>query len=183
MAQPIKYNSPVSVPDVRIQRDAAIDRYNGNTVKKIASAVFDTAGTDSSGVSNKTIAAHGLGVYIPINAVITKVWYDVSTTFADGVSDAATIELGLVTQDPNAFIVAIAVSDASNVWDAGQHGSIVGSYALDGNAMTALELTAAETASYVKTTAERELVATVAVAALTLGKLVLYVEYVQSDLA
>lgn len=143
-------------------------------VKYVATAVFDTAGLDSSGVANTTIAGHGLGVYIPTKAVVTNVWVDVVTTFTSA-TDAATIALKV--QSANDLVTAIAISDASNVWDAGLHGSKCGSFALDGNALTALAMAAAQSASQIKLTAERELTATVAVEVLTAGKAVVFAEY------
>lgn len=180
MAGPKKYNIPVSVPELRIQRGAQ-DRYNGLTVKKIASAVFDTAGVDSSGVSNKTAAAHGTGVYIPDNAIITKLWFDVITTFTSDSTDAGTIALS--TEGAGDGLVAIAISDASNVFDAGIHHGIPGSYPLGADAEhdTALEVGALMAASFLKMTSENEIVATVAVEALLLGKMIIYVEYTISE--
>ncbi|MCK4499269.1 hypothetical protein KAU11_02130, partial [Candidatus Babeliales bacterium] len=67
-------------------------RQNGLTLTKLLTAEFDTAGNDSSGVSNKTIAAHGLGVYLPDNAIIIRAWYDVITTF-ESATDAGTIAI------------------------------------------------------------------------------------------
>ena len=178
MAQPKKYNIPVVAPDYRLKRTPS-DRHNGLQVQRIASAVFDTAGNDSSGVSNKTAAAHGTGVYIPDNAIITNFWFDVITTFTSA-TDAGTI--AMMTEGAADCLVAIAISDASNVFDAGMHHGIPGSYALGADAAhdTALEVGALIAGSYLKMTSENEIVCTVAVEALTAGKLVIYVEYVQS---
>src|SRR5690348_3842184 len=101
-------------------------KFSGTLAREVAVAVFDTAGTDSSGAANTTIAAHGLGVYIPSKAIITKAWVDVVTTFTSA-TDAATIALKV--QSANDLVAAIAISDASNVWDAGLHGALPGSYA------------------------------------------------------
>jgi hypothetical protein len=148
-------------------------------VKYLATAIYDTAANDSAGVSNKTIAAHGLGVYLPIKAIITDVYYDVITTFTSA-SDAGT--LALMVQGAGDAVAAIAISDASNVWDAGIHGSILGYPNLGADAAhdTALEVAALFAGSMLKLTAERELTITVAVEALTAGKLVVFVEYVLS---
>lgn len=154
-------------------------KFSGTLAREIAVAVFDTSTTDSSGTSNKTIAAHGLGVYLPANAVVTNAWYDVPTTFTSA-TDAATIALKF--ESTGDLKAALAISDASNVWDSGIHGCLPGSYAeatVAGD--TAILDAARKAASYVKTTAVRELTATVAVEALTAGKLNLYVEYVISD--
>lgn len=164
----------------RIKRDGSRTVYNGNQCSEIAVATFDP----SANTGERTIAAHTLGVHIPDNAVIINAFYDVVTTFTSA-TDAATIKIGLVTQDTGAFVAAIAISDASNVYDAGMHGTLTaGTTTLSEaapNTRTVIVNAADISASYVKTTAERELVATVAVEALTAGKLNLFVEYVISD--
>jgi hypothetical protein len=148
---------------------------------KIAQVIFDTAGNDSAGVSNKTVAAHGLGVYLPIGAVITRAWYQVKTSFLStaGGSNLATIALSV--NGANDLVAAIAIADGSNVWNAGVHGTLAGSYAeRTVNADTAILDAASKAASMIgPVSAEKELTATVAVAALTAGKLILWVEYVQ----
>jgi len=179
MSGPKKYNIPVVAPDYRLNATPS-DRYNGLQVQRIASAVFDTAGVDSAGVSNKTAAAHGTGVYIPDNAIITNFWFDVITTFTSDSTDAGTI--AMMTEGAADCLVAIAISDASNVFDAGIHHGIPGSYALGSDAAhdTALEVGALIAGSYLKMTSDNEIVVTVAVEALLLGKMIIYVEYVQS---
>lgn len=173
-----RFNRRVSVPELKFKRQSSPTRYNGNVAVRVAQAVFDTAGVDSSSVSNKTIAAHGLGVYLPDNAVVIDAWIDVITTFTSA-TDAATIALKI--QTANDTVSAIAISNASNVWDAGLHGSVIGSFALDGNALTAIAMAAAKAASMIKLTAEREITATVAVEALTAGKAVINVVYILGD--
>lgn len=144
-------------------------------VVRHAVVVYDTAGNDSSGASNKTIAAHGLGVYLPVGAVITRAFYQVKTTFTSA-TDAATIALKV--NNANDVVTAIAISDATNPWDAANFDTKVGNYALDGNSLTALGMAAARAASWIgPLTAEKEVTATVAVEALTAGKLVLFIEY------
>ncbi len=148
-------------------------------MRELAVAVFDTAGTDSSAAANTTIAAHGLAVYIPTKAIITKAWVDVVTTFTSA-TDAATIALKI--QGTGDLVAAIAISDASNVWDAGVHGALPGSYAeatVAGD--TAILDAARNAASFIKLTAVREVIATVAVEALTAGKANIFIEYVLSD--
>lgn len=156
-----------------------VTKQDGLTVPKVAVATYDVSGGDSGAAG-----AHTLGVYLPDNAIITRAWYDVVTTFTSA-TDAATIKLGLVTQDDDAFVAAIAISDGTNPWDAGLHGTLTaGTTTLTEaapNTRTQVVHAADIAAGYVKTTAERELVATVATETLTAGKLVLYVEYVLSD--
>lgn len=170
----VRMESIPVAPDYQIKR-GAIKAESGNGIRHVARAIFDTAGTDSAGVANTTIAAHGLGVYVPINAIVTNAWYDVPTTFVSAGADAGTIALGV--QSATDLVAAIAISNASNVWDAGIRGTLVGMQALDGNALTAIANAAANAATCIKTTAERELTATVAGQVLTAGKLVLFVEY------
>lgn len=156
-------------------RRGAVKAESGLVAQSTATAIYDTSLNDSAGVSNKTIAAHGLGVYIPTKAIITNAFYEVLTTFTSA-TDAATIALS--AQSAGDLKAAIAISNASNVWDAGVAGCLPGSYAertVAGD--TAILDAASKAASYVKCTAERELTATVAVEALTAGKLILFVEY------
>ena len=130
---------------------------DGNTFKGVARATFDaTAG--------KAIASHGLGVTLPDNAIITRSWYEVITTFTSA-TDAATIALGIPTDDVAGIKAAIAISNGANPWDAGLVEGIQ-----DGTAA----------AFTVKTTAARELTADVAVEALTAGVAILFCEYVIS---
>lgn len=157
-----------------------VTRKNGLTVKKVASALFDTAGTDSAGVANTTIAAHGTGVYLPDNAIITKAWYDVITTFTSA-TDTATIALHVASA--NDLLVANDIADAINPFDAGIHYGIPGVPILGVEAShdTALELGVLMAATHIKLSAEKEIIATVAVAVLTAGKMVIFVEYLISD--
>lgn len=147
------------------------------TRKRVARAVFDTAGTDSAGVANTTAAAHKLGVFLPQGAVVTNAYYLVNTTFTSA-SDSATIALstGVGAGDLKA---AIAIATTGDVWDAGVHGCLPGSFAeatVAGD--TAILDAARKAASYISVGATAvELVATVAVDVLTAGKLTLYVEY------
>jgi hypothetical protein len=145
--------------------------------KKLATAIFDTAGLDSAGVSNKTIAAHGLGVYLPIGAIITLAYYQVKTTFTSA-TNAATIALS--AQSAGDLKVGIAISDASNVWNAANGGLLPGNPA-EGTVAgdTGILAAARMAATFIGLTAEREITATVAVEALTAGKAVLFIEYVQ----
>lgn len=153
-----------------------VTKKDGLTVAKIAVATFDP----SANTGERTIAAHGLGVYLPDNAIIIRAWYDVITTFTSAGADAGTI--ALKAEGANDLVDAIAISDGTDPWDdTAPHGCLPNNFALDGGALTALAMAVARTATTIKTTAERELVATVAGQALTAGKLVLYVEYVISD--
>lgn len=109
----------------------------------------------------KAIAAYGMGLTIPRGAHVTKAFYKVLTTFTSA-TDAATIALKLVSA--NDIVSAVAISAMGDVWDAS--GTVI---TIPTGSMTT-ELAA--------TTADTELTATVAVEALTAGKLVLWVEWV-----
>jgi hypothetical protein len=129
---------------------------DGLVFKGLARATFDaTAG--------KAIGSHGLGVTLPDNAIITRSYLEVITTF-ESATDAGTIALGLPVDDVAGIVAAVAISAATD-WDAGLHEGIQ---------------TGAAAAFSVKTTAARELTADVAVEALTAGVLVLFCEYVIS---
>lgn len=101
---------------------------------------------------------------LPDNAIVTRSWVDVITTFVSA-SDAATIGFGIQTNDVNGIIAPVAISAATD-WDAGYHEGIQTG-------------TAANFA--VKTTAERLVEMPVAVEELTAGKLVIFLEYVVSE--
>jgi hypothetical protein len=173
-----KFRKEIAVvaPEFEIINRAGVTRTKrtGTTVRELAVATFDP----SANTAQRTEAAHGLGVFIPINAVITKAWYDVVTTFTSA-NDSATIALSV--NSANDIVTAIAISDASNVWDAGRRDTKVDNPAISGESASALVTAAARAATWIKTTAVRELTATVATQALTAGKLNLYVEYVISD--
>jgi hypothetical protein len=116
--------------------------------------------------SGKAIGAHKLGV-LPKTAVITKAWIHVLTTFTSA-TDAATIALGY-TGTTGAFDAAIAISNGGNPWD---------------NAVPRVSDSAADGAvgNYVELgTSDVEVLATVAVEALTAGKLLLFVDYYIGD--
>ncbi len=176
-----RFNQRISAPDFKMKR-GTVTRQDGLTVKKIATAVFDTAGTDSAGTANTAIGAHGLGVYLPVNSIITNAWYDVVTTFTSA-TDAAT--LALKVQTANDLVSALAISNASNIFDAGLRGTLTaGTTTLTEaapNTRTQIVNAVDIVAGFIKLTIEREVTVTVAVEILTAGRLVLFVEYVISD--
>lgn len=99
------------------------------------------------------------GVKLPSGAIVKRVFYKVKTTFTSAM-DAATIALGLNTGvDVKA---AIAISNGANPWDAG---------------VPATGIPDNDIANFVVLTADRKLLATVAVETLTAGELDVYVEY------
>lgn len=164
-------------PDFQVKR-GTVKAESGLTVTKIARAIYDTALNDSSGVSNKTVAAHGTGVFLPKGAILIAGWTDVITTFTSATS-AATI--ALKAEAANDLVAAVAINSGTSRWNAGLGGLLVGNYAertVAGD--TAILSAASMAASFIKTTAEREIVATVGVEALTAGKMVIFVEYITS---
>jgi len=142
--------------------------------KRVAKATFDATG-------GKTIGAYGTGLRLPKGAIVTDCFYNVRTTFTTASADAGTIALHI--QTANDIKSAIAVSDTSNVWDAGVHCGLIGSPAVGSNASTldagtALLYTAKKAASLLLLTENREVTVTVADQALTAGVMDIYVEYV-----
>ncbi len=115
--------------------------------------------------AGKAVGTHSLGLTIPDNSYIIRAWYDVVTTFTSA-TDAGTIALGVTTDDAGGIIAAIAISNGANPWDAGLHEGLP-----DG----------AVANFTTKSTAARALIATVAVEALTAGKLHLFAQYAISE--
>jgi hypothetical protein len=169
---------PVQAPDFLIANSPTVTtvKRGGTTVPKVAVATFDP----SSDSSMRAVGAHGLGVYIPSKAIITRVMVDVVTTFTS-TDDSATIALH--AQSANDIVSALAISDATNIWDAGIRGSKIGfpNFGADAAHDSAVEVAALFGASMLKTTAIREITATVAVQALLTGKANIFVEYLISD--
>ena len=171
----IRFDAKVIANAFRIKRGAQAAESN-ISVKQVACAIFDTAKNDSSGVANTAIGAHGLGVFIPIGAVITDAWIDVKTSFTSAGTNAGTI--AVKCEGAGDLVAALAISDASNIWNAGVRGTLVGMTALDGNSLTRIANAAAVAATLIKTTAEREITVTTAGQVLTAGKMAIFVEYV-----
>lgn len=117
--------------------------------------VFDP----SAVTGDRTIAAHTLAT-LPAYTCITKAYYKVLTTFTSA-TDAGTIALAWASA--NDITTATAISAGGNIWDAG--GLVVGT-------------PTGALSNEICVTADTALTATVAVEALTAGKLVLWVEYV-----
>jgi hypothetical protein len=114
----------------------------------------------------KAIAAHGLGLTVPKGSSLTRCVYKVLTTFTSA-TDAGTIALH--AEAANDIVSAAAISSGTT-WDA----SIP---------IVCIPVTAT-LSTWLHTTVDRELTATVAVEALTAGKLVLFAEWLYwGDLA
>src|SRR5215213_3086305 len=169
---------PVQAPEYTVKNRTGLTRVkrNGVVAKEVAVATFNP----SANTSERTTGAHGLGVFLPTKAVITRVLVDVVTTFTSA-TDAGTIALHAQAADD--IVAAVAISTAGDVWDAGIHGSKIGfpNFGADAAHDSAVEVAALFAGSMLKTTAEREITATVAVEALTAGKANIFVEYVISD--
>lgn len=169
----------VSAPEFIIHEKTGIVRTTrlGSVVREMAVAQFNPSGD----TAQRPTGAYGLGVFIPLNAIITRVWVDVVTTFTSAGADAGTIALHVQAADD--IVAAVAISAAGDVWDAGAHGSKIGfpNFGADAAHDSALEVAALFAASFLKLTAEREITATVASQALTAGKANIFVEYVISN--
>ncbi len=92
--------------------------------EQLVAVTFDVANHADFGATDagelKT-GTYGLGFYVPDNAIITHAWYDVLTTFTTAGADAGTLALQANAADD--LVAALAVSDASNIWDAGLHST------------------------------------------------------------
>lgn len=112
---------------------------------------------------DRTIAAHGTGVTLPINAVVIGGFYEVNTAFTSAGGNAGTVAIS--TEGANDIVTATAVSNA-----------IYGTIGL--KAIVPKNNTPEATG--IKCTAAREITCTVAGQALTAGKLTGFLEYVVS---
>lgn len=129
---------------------AAVYAAEGVFEKRIARAVYDVA------VDLGTVASHGLGVSLPAKAMITHAYAYVVTQFTDA----------------GAGTVALTCEDAGNIFAAQDiTGITAGSKITTTATGSAATMVAAINAAC-------ELTATVAGAAQTAGKLILFVEYV-----
>ena len=140
------------------QNRGAVNCESGLEIAYTAQAIYDTAGNDSSGVANTTIATHGLGVFLPIGAVISRAYYYVKTGFTSAGGNAGTIALN--SNAAGDLLVAVAVSNA-----------VLGTTGFKET------LALGTAASMISLSAERELQVTVAGQVMTAGKLILYVEW------
>jgi hypothetical protein len=126
----------------------------------VARATFDP----SANTAHRTIAAHTFGVTIPAKAIVVGGFVDVITTFVSAGADAGTIALSV--EGAGDIVAAIAISNVANAWDAGFHAIVPKANTPE--------------ATGIKTTVARLITATVAVQALTAGKAVVFLYYVQS---
>jgi len=135
------------------------DAEDGHNLVKVARATFDP----SANTGERTVAAHGLGVFIPDNAIILGGFYDVITTFTSA-ADTATIALS--TEGANDIVAAVAIGTGTP-FDAGRRDIVP-----DGTGLNSVKM---------DTAAGNEIVATVAVQALTAGKMHIYLVYMTGE--
>ena len=122
-----------------------------------------------SGSKNLRIAGTNETFYLPIGAQILTAYVKVDTTFTSA-TDAATVGLGIPTDDVAGIKAATAISAAGDYWDA---SGKVKATIQDGTAAAASEITTAERAVVIINTHATE--------ATTAGALKLVIHYV--DLA
>lgn len=126
-------------------------------IHRQAIATYDFA------VNGGAIGAINSGAKLPDNAVITGGFIEVLTTCTTAGADAGT--MAVKVQGAGDIVAAVAVSDASNPWDAGFHAVVP-----DGTL-----------AKFIKLTAEREVVFTIAGQAFTAGKIKVVLDYILTE--
>lgn len=109
---------------------------------------------DAGIAANRTVAAHGTGVILPINAVVVGGFHEVNTAFTSANANNGTIAIS--AEAANDIQAAAAVSGAP--------------YSTIGRKAIVPKMSTPESTA-VKATAAREIVCTVAVSALLTGKL------------
>jgi hypothetical protein len=132
---------------------------DGLHAARVARFTYDFA-VDGGAVGNID-----LPVVLPDNAIILDGLYDVLTTFTTAGADAGTVAITMGAQAANLIVVAIAVSNGANAWDAGLHDIVP-----VGTAATAVKLTAARAVRIV-----------IGGQAVTAGALVGFLRYVVSE--
>lgn len=117
---------------------------------------------DAGIVANRTVAAHGTGVNLPAHSIVVGGFLDVNTLFTSASTNTGTIAVSM--EAANDIQTAAAVSGAPY--------SSIGCKAITPKANT-------PESTSIKTTADREITCTVAVAALLTGKLTGYLYFVE----
>lgn len=139
-----------------------IGTVNGLGCLRVARFLYDTAGKDSAGANNTTVAAHGVGVTLPANAIVIGGFFDVNTAFTSAGGNTGTIAISV--EGANDIQAAAAVSGAP--------------YSTIGRKAVVPKASTPESTS-VKASTAKEITCTVAVQALTAGKLTGYLFYVE----
>lgn len=106
------------------------------------------------------IGTHSFGPEVPKGARLISTFVKVFTTFTSA-TDAATLALGVVTDDATGIFGAVAISNGANPWDSG----------------TFAQSATTDAAPSPVTTARRRFLATVAVEAITAGRLAVIYRY------
>ena len=128
--------------------------------------------------TNASYAPSAGSVVIPEGALITRAWTFCETAVTDDGDNSTTLALGY-TGTTWAFIAAVACNTVQ--YAAGIGTTLVENYALDGNALTALNMGIARDATLIHLTADRELLLTLNDDHnIDAGKFTLFVEYVQT---
>lgn len=130
---------------------------DGYMQKRIIRATYDVA------VDGGTIAAHGLGVTIPANAIIVRSWFYTVTQFVDAGSGT----------------VAIHCETANNIFSAADITGNADGVLVDGVQQAFATFDGTGAAGILGAACEPT--ATVATAAQTAGKLVLFIEYMVAE--
>jgi hypothetical protein len=148
--------------------------------EKVVKATWDIPNHPSFAAGELVIGSYSPNdgiVTIPSGAIITDVIIDVETTCTTAGADAGTAAIGY-TGATGAFVAAIAVDAAGDVWDEGVRGSLIRNPALSGNAATAIVVAASDAASMIKAGANVNLLLTLATQDFTAGKISVYVKYI-----
>lgn len=132
---------------------------DGLGVERVARFTFNPTAT----AGDRTIAAHGTGVTLPINAVVIGGFYEVNTAFTSAGGNAGTVAISVV--GANDIKAATAVSDVT-FGTTGLKAIVPKSNTPEGTG--------------IKCAAAKEIVCTVAGQALTAGKLTGFIKYVIS---
>lgn len=125
---------------------------------RVARATFDP----SANTAQRTVAAHDLGVTLPDDALVVGGFVEVLTTFTSA-NDSGTIALSI--NSANDLVTATAISAGGNIWDAGRQAIVPKANTPESTA--------------IKLTANRAITATVGTQALTAGKAIVFLYYVQ----
>jgi hypothetical protein len=147
-------------------------RAYGNRWKRVT-LVYDFA-VDGAIVANSVTAmplraeGESAAFVLPINAVIMRADYKVTTTFTS-TTDAAVISIGIPTDDAAGIKAGIAISNGANPWDATNKPVAT---IQDGTTANESEMTTTATRSIVLTNSH-------ATEATTAGALKLFIEYLE----
>lgn len=142
-----------------------VDGLDGIGNLRVARFTFDVEAEDSAGELNAETGAHGVGVFLPANAIIVGGFFDVNLPFG---SENDTSTVAIHVQSANDIQTAAAVSGAPY--------STIGRKAITPKANT-------PESTSIKTAAAREITVTVAVQDLEVGKLTGYLYFVEGVLS